>query len=426
MVIFQDGNKKVLGDVSNPNYNLTKALADAKEKRLKYSKGITDAYTDTVIQEEIEAPTFAQMTLKYFEWAKTHKKANTIDTEFRQVKNHIAPLLGSKKINKIKTRDISSTLESIIDKKTKYSYLSHIKDIYIQNITQNDFLNILKELGYNDNVSHDIEELGYKRFEVLVDYYITDKLAIKKYFNKHAKYYTVTKVTTKGSANRIKATLSHMFNTAMTWNEPEWECLTHNPCIGVKSTQSKSKTRYLDKEELERLNKVLSEDLYKNDTVANLLKFLLMTGSRKSEALTARWEHIDFINKIWRRPTSSSKTKLAPPVPLSKKAIELLELIKENEGNKGYIFKSKVYPDKHLGEFRKSFATIMKKSNIENCTPHDLRRTFGTQLLLAGVDIYAVSKLLGHNSVATTEKHYAFLNRETLHNAVNTLDNIMG
>ena len=38
---------------------------------------------------------------------------------------------------------------------------------------------------------------------------------------------------------------------------------------------------------------------------------------------------------------------------------------------------------------------------------HDLRRTFGLNLIKQGMSIYKVSKLLGHKSVRTTEQHYA-------------------
>jgi len=41
------------------------------------------------------------------------------------------------------------------------------------------------------------------------------------------------------------------------------------------------------------------------------------------------------------------------------------------------------------------------------CRFHDLRRTFGYNLIKQGMPIYQVSKLLGHASVTTTEKHYA-------------------
>ena len=47
------------------------------------------------------------------------------------------------------------------------------------------------------------------------------------------------------------------------------------------------------------------------------------------------------------------------------------------------------------------------KLGIENIRMHDLRRTFGYNLVKQGMSIYEVSKLLGHSSVVTTEKHYA-------------------
>ena len=47
-------------------------------------------------------------------------------------------------------------------------------------------------------------------------------------------------------------------------------------------------------------------------------------------------------------------------------------------------------------------------------TPHVLRHTFGTRWLQAGGDIYKLSKILGHSSVAVTEAHYAHLLKEDL------------
>jgi len=48
-----------------------------------------------------------------------------------------------------------------------------------------------------------------------------------------------------------------------------------------------------------------------------------------------------------------------------------------------------------------------KKLGFFNARFHDLRRTFGYNLIKQGRPIYEVSKLLGHSSVTTTEKHYA-------------------
>ena len=53
------------------------------------------------------------------------------------------------------------------------------------------------------------------------------------------------------------------------------------------------------------------------------------------------------------------------------------------------------------------FKQNMERIEIHDARFHDLRRTFGYNLIKQGMPIYQVSKLLGHASVTTTEKHYA-------------------
>ena len=48
-----------------------------------------------------------------------------------------------------------------------------------------------------------------------------------------------------------------------------------------------------------------------------------------------------------------------------------------------------------------------KRFGLINIRMHDLRRTFGYNLIKQGKPIYEVSKLLGHSSVTVTERHYA-------------------
>ena len=53
------------------------------------------------------------------------------------------------------------------------------------------------------------------------------------------------------------------------------------------------------------------------------------------------------------------------------------------------------------------FKKNVRRLGIKDARFHDLRRTFGYNLISKGIAIYQVSKLLGHKSVTTTEKHYA-------------------
>ena len=53
------------------------------------------------------------------------------------------------------------------------------------------------------------------------------------------------------------------------------------------------------------------------------------------------------------------------------------------------------------------FKKEVRRLGIRNARFHDLRRTFGLNLIKQGMSIYKVNKLLGHKSVSTTEQYYA-------------------
>ena len=82
-------------------------------------------------------------------------------------------------------------------------------------------------------------------------------------------------------------------------------------------------------------------------------------------------------------------------------------LVKLNEQAKEIIhIKHKVwkYSKSYVSQ---QFKKEVRRLGIKNARFHDLRRTFGLNLIKQGMSIYKVSKLLGHKSVRTTEQHYA-------------------
>jgi integrase len=58
---------------------------------------------------------------------------------------------------------------------------------------------------------------------------------------------------------------------------------------------------------------------------ADVFSLLLLTGSRKSEALGASWDQINLTDGIWTKPGSATKQKTDHQVPLSAPARQLLE-----------------------------------------------------------------------------------------------------
>ena len=71
-----------------------------------------------------------------------------------------------------------------------------------------------------------------------------------------------------------------------------------------------------------------------------------------------------------------------------------------------------IHSQKELWNYSKDYVSHkfkkeVRRLGIKNARFHDLRRTFGLNLIKQGMSIYKVSKLLGHKSVRTTEQHYA-------------------
>jgi integrase len=71
---------------------------------------------------------------------------------------------------------------------------------------------------------------------------------------------------------------------------------------------------------------------------------------------------------------------------------------------------------------KKGFTLAVERAGLEDVHPHDLRRTFGSWLVQAGVDIRRVSELMRHSDIRITAKIYAHLAPGDLVAAVEALD----
>ena len=151
-----------------------------------------------------------------------------------------------------------------------------------------------------------------------------------------------------------------------------------------KINEMKGRIRVYNSDELNRLFKITDKML------ARFIKASYYTGAREGELLRIKSFHQGYLvvgGKSYERI-----------IKLSKQAQE--------------VFKGDLW-DYHLryknpeNEIQKKFRGVCKELGIEDARFHDLRRTFGYNLIVQGMPIYQVSKLLGHKSVRTTERHYA-------------------
>lgn len=214
-------------------------------------------------------------------------------------------------------------------------------------------------------------------------------------------------------ANRVRSLLSKMFNIAIQWG---WR--TTNPTQGVTRYQEQKRTRWLNNTELQELSLVL--DKYANQSVADIIRLLLLTGARSHEVFTATWDQFDLEKGVWTKPAHTTKQKKMEHLPISSQVIALLkEIQKTAEGP--YLFPGKI-PGSPITDIKKAWITISKRAGISGVRIHDLRHTHASHLVSSGLSLSIVGKMLGHTQAATTQR-YAHLADEPLREAAEFFGN---
>lgn len=213
------------------------------------------------------------------------------------------------------------------------------------------------------------------------------------------------------STNRVLILVRYIFNCALKW---EIEGLERNPTHGIALYPvNNQRERYLNKEETMRLFKAL--ELSPNRLLPYIVSMLLLTGARRNEVLTARWDDLDVVNKQWR--IEFNKTGKTRYVPISEGLIALLAKVPKRVGNP-FVFPNPLSGLPFTTIFN-SWNSARKKAGLTDVRIHDLRHSFASYLINQGRSLYEVQKLLGHTQIKTTQR-YAHLSNESLLSAVNS------
>lgn len=170
--------------------------------------------------------------------------------------------------------------------------------------------------------------------------------------------------------------------------------LNKSPFLGVRLIKVKPKPiRFLSTGEIRALFNTINEA---NDNYAeDLFVFYLQTGARRSELLPPKftWTNIDIERKSIVLVGKKGKRRT---IPLNSGLINILVSHRHDE----YPF---IFSPSQVSRLVKFY---LKKAKISDASVHTLRKTCGALLIQAGVDIFRVSKWLGHSTVLVTEQHY--------------------
>ncbi len=196
--------------------------------------------------------------------------------------------------------------------------------------------------------------------------------------------------------------------------EVEWEFLEKNVLKGIKLFMVDNQVEnYLHEEQLQRLLVVLRTD--KNRMVCLILMFLLSTGARLNDALTATWKNINVEGGVWKVDASLSKSEKSRSIPLNDSALWIIEQLDTKETS-SYLFPSPV-TGKPYTAITRAWYRLRKKANVK-IRIHDLRHTFASFLVLGGGSLFEVQQILRHSDPKVTMR-YAHLSGKALQDAAN-------
>lgn len=190
------------------------------------------------------------------------------------------------------------------------------------------------------------------------------------------------------AANRARTLLSTMFNFArrpLRWIE-------HNPAEGVERYKEDKRCRYMRGEEAARIAEALDAASHRQPAAVAFIYLLILTGARKGEIAAARWDWIE--GNTIRLPDSKTgaKTIFLPP-----QAVEVLGRLPRTTGTITGIKDPK-----------KLWGNVRIAAGCPDLRLHDLRHSFASAALAAGLSLAQIGELLGHRNTQTT-KRYAHL-----------------
>lgn len=215
-----------------------------------------------------------------------------------------------------------------------------------------------------------------------------------------AAYQTARQATgaSAGTVNRELALARHAFNVAIR----QWEWASRNPfTVVTREREPKGRDRWLREDEERGLLAACPTWL------RNLIVFALETGMRLGEILALPWRNVDLARQTVYVAAGTTKSAFPRTIPLRAKGVALLAAIQARPRAVASVL---VFPSRRgrlitQGTVNRAFRRALARAGIADFRFHDLRHTFATRLCQAGVNLYVVQRLLGHQDPKMTQRY---------------------
>ena len=213
----------------------------------------------------------------------------------------------------------------------------------------------------------------------------------------------------RGQANNVLWVLSKMFSLAEAWG---LRAAGSNPCRSVRAYKMKRRERFLGRAEYRLIGRMLQASESNGSAwpaAVAAIRVLMLTGCRRQEIATLRWDDVDRTGGHLRLQDSKTGSRM---IPLTLTAFEVLDGIPRVPGNP-WVFvgqKEGAHVSQLTGHWHRLRAKMPR--SLHDVWLHDLRHSYASHALALGESLSMIGKLLGHTSMDTTAR-YAHLARDT-------------
>lgn len=195
------------------------------------------------------------------------------------------------------------------------------------------------------------------------------------------------KVVAASTVNRELNLISHVISVAA----KEWGIKAgDNPAKAVSRPQNPpARDRRLSAQEQVALFAACADT--RGGYLRAIVELALETGMRQSELVGLEWERISLPRRTIRLMEGTTKNGHGRGVPLSRRAVEVLESLAPEEGRHGRVF-----PNLTTEAVKRAFIRTCERAGIKDFHFHDLRHEATSRLFEKGLNVVEAASVTGH------------------------------
>lgn len=178
--------------------------------------------------------------------------------------------------------------------------------------------------------------------------------------------------------------------------------IDRNPAHGLRKPKDNVCNRRLTEVEYRILGEMLraAGEIEKYAVTVEIIRQIALTGCRRSEVTSLRWNEVDTDASCLRLVDSKEGASIRP---IGLPVVEYLE-VRRKEQSGTYVFPGHG-DDNAFGGFPNHWEQIFRDSALSDVTPHVLRHSFASVANDLGFTEFTIAALIGHSKGSTTSKY---------------------